>query len=157
MSRFVILTAALLMFSGSAYCQSAADSLAVLKTIESWNSGWSEGNATLAVADYAENADWTNAFGDRVVSRDSLRSTLEFIFGLDFVMAGDSGDNEYEDVTFLSPDIALIRSKLVRTGQRTGAGTVMPDRNIHHLRVVQKLNGRWQIISHLISQAQPKR
>ncbi len=141
----------------TAHSQAAADSAAVLQTLDSWNRGWAEANAALAVEAYAEDADWTNAFGTRFQGRDALEEGLEFIFGLSFVMAGDSGGNEFTDVTFLTPDVALLRSKLVRTGQRTSSGETMPDRHIHHLRVLQRRNGEWQIVSHLISQAHEKR
>lgn len=130
---------------------------AVLATLDSWNRGWAERNAELAVQDYSEDIDWTNAFGDRFQSRGELKKGLEFIFGLDFVMAGDSRGNEFEDVTFLSPDTALLRSKLVRAGQQTSIGEAMSDRHIHHLRVLQKREGSWLIVSHLISQARDKR
>ena len=136
--------------------QTDADSKAILKTLDSWNQGWAKKDAALAIQDYAENVDWTNAFGDRFQSRDDLKKGLEFIFRLDFVMAGTSGRNEFEDVTFLTPDVALLRSKLVRTGQKTSEGEKMPDRHIHHLRVLKRRDGKWQSVSHIISQSQPK-
>ena len=71
-------------------------------------------------------------------------------------MAGVSSQNEFEDVTLLTPDIALLRSKLVRTGQKTSTGEKMPDRHAHHLRVLQRRNGTWRIVSHLISQSHQK-
>jgi len=129
---------------------------AVLRTIQSWNEGWMARDAALAVADYAEDTDWTNAFGDRFQGRDELQQGLEFIFSLDFVMAGSSAGNTYEDVTFLTPEVAVIRSQLVRAGQQTDSGETMRDRHIDHLRVLQKRNGRWVIVSHLISQAKEK-
>jgi uncharacterized protein (TIGR02246 family) len=129
---------------------------AVLRTLQSWNEGWKVRDAALAVADYAEDADWTNAFGDRFQGRDELQKGLEFIFGLDFVMAGSSAGNTYEDVTFLTPEVAIIRSQLVRAGQQTNSGQTMRDRHINHLRVLQKRSGRWVIVSHLISQAKEK-
>ncbi len=130
---------------------------AVVATLDSWNRGWAEVDVELAIADYAEDCDWTNAFGDRFQGKDELREGLTFIFGLPFVMAGDSAGNEYEDVRFLAPDIALLRSQLVRAGQQTSEGTRMLDRHIHHLRVLERQDGRWRIVSHLISQAQVKR
>lgn len=129
---------------------------AVLKTLESWSEGWAKKDAAVAVADYSEDVDWTNAFGDRFQGRQALLEGLSFIFSLDFVMAGDSQGNAFEDVTFLSPDIALIRSQLVRAGQETNTGEVMNDRYINHLRVLEKRDGRWQIVSHMISQAKEK-
>ena len=118
---------------------------------------WAEKDAAVAVEDYSDDTDWTNAFGDRFQGKEELRKGLEFIFSLPFVMAGDSAGHEYDDITFLTPEIALVRSKLVRTGQQTSTGEAMPDRHIHHLRVVEKRDGRWQIVSHLISQAHQKR
>lgn len=133
-----------------------SDRAAVLATLDSWNRGWAEADASVAVMDYSEDADWTNAFGDRFQGRDALRKGLEYIFSLEFVMAGASSDNEFSDVTFLAPDIALLRSKLVRTGQEMSSGARMSDRHIHHLRVLQRRDGQWQIVSHLISQAREK-
>ncbi|MEJ8569394.1 SgcJ/EcaC family oxidoreductase [Elongatibacter sediminis] len=129
---------------------------AVLGTLESWNKGWRTKDAALAVADYAEDTDWTNAFGDRFQSRGELQKGLEVIFGLDFVMAGESAGNSYQDVTFITPEVATVRSQLVRSGQQTDSGQTMRDRHINHLRVLEKRNGRWVITSHLISQAKEK-
>ena len=137
--------------------QSDADRDAILKTFESWEQGWAQADASVAVKDYAEDTDWTNAFGDRFQGREALKDGLEFIFSLGFVMAGNSAGNEYADIEFLSPDIAMVRSKLVRSGQERSTGEKMPDRHINHLRVYQKRDGRWLIVSHMISQAQEKR
>jgi len=137
--------------------ESGSDEVAqVLATLESWNEGWRTRDAALAVSDYSDDVDWTNAFGDRFQGKEELEAGLNFIFGLDFVMAGSSGGNEYQDVTFLAPDIALLRSKLIRAGQETGTGERMKDRHVNHLRVLQKRGGRWRIVSHMISQAKEK-
>jgi uncharacterized protein (TIGR02246 family) len=147
----------LFCFSAPALAQSSADRAEILKTFDSWDQGWAERDPELAVSDYAEDADWTNAFGDRFVGKEKLLEGLTFIFSLDFVMSGTSAENEFTDITFVKPDVAIVRSKLVRTGQRTSEGDVMPDRHINHLRIYEKRDGRWQVISHLISQAHDKR
>lgn len=152
------LSASLLaVFSTSVAANSDEERAAVLATMNSWNQGWATKDAELAVRDYADDADWTNAFGDRFEGREALHEGLEFIFSLDFVMAGDSGGNEFQDVRFLTDDIALIRSKLVREGQQFRTGETRPDRHINHLRVLEKRDGQWKIVSHMISQAQEKR
>ncbi len=137
--------------------QPEPDPSEVLAVLASWEQGWAEKNVELAVQDYASDVDWTNAFGDRFQGIEALRQGLGHIFSLDFVMAGTSGTNEFEDVTFLDDDTALIRSKLVRKGQLLRSGDPMPDRHVNHLRVLERRDGRWVIVSHLISQAQPKR
>lgn len=159
LDRFRILAITILLCFAAplgAHAEDSSDRDAVLATLESWNAGWAKRDAALAVQDYAPDADWTNAFGDRFQGREALREGLEFIFSLDFVMAGDSGGNEYQDVRFLSDDIALVRSKLTRKGQQFSDGTVRPDRHINHLRVLEKRDGKWLIVSHMISQAQEK-
>jgi len=150
-----------IVFSAITACASADQSTAVerravLKALDSWKQGWKKKDATLAVADYAEDADWTNAFGDRFKNRADLLKGLEFIFNLDFVMAGNSSDDGYQEVTFLTNNVALVRSQVLRKGQLTGTGQTMRDREINHLRVLHKNDGRWLIVSHLISQAKEK-
>ena len=134
MRLFLLFT--LCFITNSAIAQSSADSIAILKTFDSWSRGWAEKNVTLAIEAYSEDIDWTNAFGSRFQGKKSLKKGLEFIFSLPFVMAGNSVGNEFTDITFLNSDIALVRSKLTRTGQQTSKGEEMPDRHINHIKGV---------------------
>jgi len=136
---------------------SEEDEALILETLESWEQGWAHLNAELAVSHYAADADWTNAFGDRYQSKEELKKALEFIFSLDFVMAGESEGHEFDDITFLSSEVAVVRSKLVRANQQTSSGQLMPDRHLNHLRVYERRSGQWLIVSHMISQAQLRR
>ncbi|WP_350291696.1 SgcJ/EcaC family oxidoreductase [uncultured Croceitalea sp.] len=132
------------------------DSKEILKTIDNWNEGWDKKDVELAISDYSKDTDWTNAFGDRMQSKSELRQLLTEIFAMDFVMNGvDNYIND--DVKFLTDDIALLRSTNIRTGQKWSDGTLMNDRYIHHLRVFQKTENKWEITNHMISQAHEKR
>ena len=128
----------------------------IVKTIDNWNDGWEAKDVNLAIKDYSENIDWTNAFGARVQSKEELRNLLEKIFAMDFVMAGE-GNYINDDVKFLTNDIALLRSTNIRKGQKWSDGSMMNDRYINHLRVYQEVNNEWKIISHMISQAHEKK
>lgn len=156
-SKYMVALCGSIFLASCATSQTNSSEQDVLATLESWNQGWAERDAELAVQDYADDIDWTNAFGDRHQGKDALLDALTFIFGLDFVMAGESEGNEYQEVRFLSEDIALIRSKLTRTGQQFRNGEVRPDRVIDHLRVLERRYGDWVIVSHLISQAEQRR
>lgn len=125
------------------------------KTIAAWDKAWEDKNLEMALQYYAEKTDWTNAFGDRVQSKEDLRKLLGFIFNMDFVMAGenDYGDNE---IIFLNDSIATVRSLNIRKNQKWPDGSKMEDRHINHLRVYEKINGDWLITNHMISQAWPK-
>lgn len=86
------------------------------ESIDAWDQAWEAKNVNGAIEYYADKTDWTNAFGDRVESKEELKELLSFIFGLDFVMAGenDYGDNE---ITFLNDSIATVRSLNIRQNQ----------------------------------------
>lgn len=134
----------------------AAASKKIIQTIDNWNEGWDKKDVELAISDYSEDTDWTNAFGDRMQSKSELRQLLTEIFVMDFVM--DGIDNYVNDeIQFLTDDIALLRSTNIRKGQKWSDGTLMKDRYIHHLRVYQKINNEWKITDHMISQAQEKK
>ncbi|MEO1654798.1 MAG: SgcJ/EcaC family oxidoreductase [Bacteroidota bacterium] len=128
---------------------------AIKQVIEDYDQGWDAKDLELVLKGYAEEVDWTNAFGDRMQGKKALKSLLETIFSLDFVM---SGQNNYQapDITFPGSDIALVRSTNIRSGQKWPDGSPMKDRVINHLRVFKKMNGQWLIIHHMISQAQEK-
>ena len=140
-----------------ALADAETDKQAILATFDAWNEGWQQRDVVRALTHYADDVDWTNAFGDRYQSRAELEQGLSFIFGLDFVMAGSSETNAYTDIRFLSDAIAVVRSKLIRSNQETSEGVVMPARRINHLRVFEKRDGQWLIVSHLIAQEQDKR
>ena len=133
----------------------SADIEEIKQTITDYDEGWDAKNIDLVLSGYAENIDWTNAFGDRVQGKAELRELLKTIFSLDFVM---SGKNNYQepDISFPSDHIALVRSTNIRTGQKWPDGRPMADRVINHLRVFQEVDGAWNIIHHMISQAHNK-
>ena len=151
------LTCAFLLSISAIAPASEVDEGLIMETLETWEQGWAHRNAEMAVSSYAEDTDWTNAFGDRFQGKEELQKGLEFIFSLDFVMAGESESHEFDDITFLSSDVAVVRSKLVRLNQKTSTGLLMPDRHINHLRVYHRRSGQWLIVSHMISQRQPRR
>lgn len=151
-----LLLQALLLLSVSCYSQDQEDEAAILQIIENQNIGWTTKDLDLSLKDVDENIDWTNAFGDRMESKEELRELLKLIYSFDFVMKGKSV-NKYNDINFLSDEIATVRSKTVVKGQEWGDGTAMKDRHNHHLRILQKKEGRWLVVSHLISQAWEKK
>ena len=146
----------LLFFSISLKAQNAGDRKQINNIISDISEGWKKKDVDLTVAHYAEDVDWTNAFGDRMQSKNDLKALLTRIYSMDFVMKGNS-KKQYDDINFLSPEIAVVRSKTIVKGQEWGDGTKMKDRNNHHLMVFQKSEGVWKIHSHLISQAWTKK
>jgi uncharacterized protein (TIGR02246 family) len=125
------------------------DSSSIMQVLANWERGWAVYDPVLTTRDYATDADFTNAFGMRRVGQDSIRALLERVFKVQTVTAGTT-QYEYHDLKFLSPEIALLRSRAIREGQQLADGT--PEiRHINHLRVFARAGEGWQIVSHLIS------
>jgi len=133
----------------------AKDAAQIIESIDAWDKAWESKDLQLAIKYYADEIDWTNAFGDRARSKEDLQKLLESIFGLNFVM---SGENNYgaNDIRFPNDSIATVRTQNIRTNQKWPDGTPMDDRIINHLRVYQNIKGKWLITDHMISQAWPK-
>ena len=129
-----------------------ARSKAVEAALQGWSEGWRTKNAQLACADYADDADWTNAFGMTERGRDAIRKKLAEVFSLPFVTAATS-DVVSQDIRFLGSDVAVVITKIRRAGQKTAGGESLGDRDTRHQRVLIHSGGKWRIVSHLIADA----
>lgn len=134
---------------------SSIEEAAINITVQDWDKAWEEKNVDLAIKHYANDTDWTNAFGARVQSKDELKELLKMIFNMNFVMAGENNYGENE-ITFINENTATVRSQNIRINQKWADGSNMEDRYINHLRVYQKIDDVWLITDHMISQAWPK-
>jgi uncharacterized protein (TIGR02246 family) len=128
------------------------DRAAIEKAVENWMAAWERKDPHLAVQDYAEDADWTNVFGVRCGSRAELEATLTQIFSSPFAMVGRD-TVVGQELRFLRPDVVLVRTRVERHGQLMPSGEPMGTRHTTHLRVFERTEAGWKIVSHLISDA----
>jgi len=131
------------------------DRQAIETIYQNWYTAWETKDYKLASQDYSDDAIWVNAFGGRCVGRAEIEATLKRVFGMSSVMAGQSATVE-KTVRFIDPDVALVTSRIERVGQKMPTGTTLPTRHTSHLRVFARSDGKWQIVSHLISDARSK-
>lgn len=129
---------------------------AIEAAIQQWNAGWKAKDAKLAAAAYSDDADWTNAFGFHKRGRAAIEAFLAEVFQLPFVMAASS-DVAEQEIRLVSDDVALVRTRVERTGQLTPDGKPLGTRHTHHLRVFARRADKWLIVSHLISDARDPR
>lgn len=150
--RPVYLIITLLLMSPAALAQSDEDRAAIDGALANWLAGWEQKDVELAVRNYSEDADFTNAFGMTRQGQDEIRDLLSEVFNFGFVMAGDT---VYAPpaLRFLTPEIALVRTSAEREGQLTAEGESLGVRRTIHLREFEKRDGEWMIVSHLISDA----
>ncbi len=127
----------------------AADEVAIIQAITNWDRGWKEFNAELATEDYADDADWTNAFGRTRKGKTAIREFLTGLFSAPEMRARTSSPSTIS-IKFVRPDVAVVSSYRETVGQKTASGREYPTRKTHDLRVFTKEKGRWVIVSHLI-------
>lgn len=148
----VVIGMALLSAVSLARVTTSSDQALIEQVIENWNRAWQTKDAKLGAQDYTDDADWTNAFGMKKKGRAEIEKILAEVFSLPFVVSGQSKTAE-QSVRFIKPDVALAVTRVERAGQRTPSGAELGTRHTSHLRVLIKSEGRWRIISHLISDA----
>jgi uncharacterized protein (TIGR02246 family) len=151
----VALLGVVLFASTRVLAQSPADEVAITAAIDRWDRAWQVKDPELATSDYSEKTYWVNAFGQRAMSRVEVEQTLREVFSLPFVVAGNSRTVGH-DLRFLNEDVAVVATKVERLGQQAPDGSELGPRHTSHLRVFQRQNGSWRIISHLISDARDR-
>lgn len=130
---------------------SKSDSLDVVSKVADWNTGWKTKDAALAAKWYANDADFTNAFGFSMIGREAIEEYLSRVFKMDFVMAGDSEQTSMK-FRYVEENSIMVISTISRKGQKLSDGSQLGDRRTTHHRLFQKFD-EWRIVAHLISDA----
>jgi len=155
MRTLVLLGAAAMLLASQAAAEPADDEAAVRAAIARWDQAWATKDAALGAQDYADDAHWVNAFGMERQGRAAIGDTLKEVFALPFVMTGQS-EPMIDTVRLLDDEVAIVESKVERRGQQLPSGEQLGMRRTSHLRVFQRRDGRWVIVSHLISDARDR-
>src|SRR5436190_18243751 len=99
---------------------------------------------------YADDADWTNAFGVRRRGRADIREFLTNLFARpQFRARAQSGPSEMS-ARFAGPDVAIVQTFAEIVGQRGPNNEELPPRKLHRLMVLTKNAGDWLIVSELV-------
>ena len=123
---------------------------AIVSLIERNVAAFRDFDADGASSTYADDADWTNAFGVRQHGRSNIRTYLSNLFARpEFRSRSQSGPAELS-VRFVRPDVAVAHRLTEVVGQRGSNGEKLPPRKIHRLIVLTKDAGNWLILSELV-------
>jgi uncharacterized protein (TIGR02246 family) len=102
---------------------------------------------------YAEDADWTNAFGTTLKGRQQIIDYLTGLFADPHFGAGQAGPPQ----VFIRPvtsDVIVVKTYIEIEGQRALDGTALPTRRNHSLKVMQRQpEGEWLIVSDIYMDA----
>ena len=125
------------------------DSISILKTINEFNEAWAAKDPVRYSAVFATDADWENAFGGHLRSRDSIRNAYQKLMS-QFSTAVETITGIH--VFCLTRDFALVDIYQTVDGQKLPkSGKIVPTRHLRMSQVYQKINGKWQIKSHRVT------
>lgn len=106
---------------------------------------------------YAEDADWTNAFGTTLKGRDAIVGYLRKLFADRRFAAGELVGEPQAQLRWVGEDVAVVKTYLEREGQRTVEGGEIPVRRNHAIKVLHRESGRWLIVTDLYMDARDER
>ena len=128
----------------------ADDKDAVTSVVERNIAAFRDFDADRVSGTYADDADWTNAFGVRRRGRADIREFLTNLFARpQFRARAQSGPSEMS-VRFAGPDVAIVQTFAEIVGQRGPNNEELPPRKLHRLMVLTKNAGEWLIVSELV-------
>ncbi len=147
-------TAALLfLWIAAAFAHPAAhpaDEVAIRTIVKHWQQMWDKFDASVLTNDYADDADWLNAFGVRIQGASKILAFMEGMVKRPNVQ-GRRTTWEEPKIRFLRADVAIASRDYQTAGHKTLDGKEMPLRRTHATWILTKDGGRWRIASQLIS------
>jgi uncharacterized protein (TIGR02246 family) len=125
------------------------DSIAIRNVINEFNDAWTAKDPVRYAAVFANDSDWENAFGGHLRSRDSIQKTYQKLMS-QFTTAEETITGI--QVFCMSPDFALVDIYQTVDGQKLPkSGKLVPTRHIRMSEVYQKINGKWQVKVHRVT------
>src|ERR1041385_4145278 len=128
----------------------AEDEAAVRAIVNHWQQSWENFDASILAGDYADDADWLNAFGVRIKGGAKIVEFVSKVVKRPNVQ-GRKTTWEEPVIRFVRPDVALATRDYRTIGHKTFDGREMPQRSTHSTWLLTKESGKWRIASQVIS------
>lgn len=128
----------------------AEDEAAIRAIVNHWQQSWENFDASVLAGDYADDADWLNAFGVRLKGSAKILDFVSTVVKRATVQGRHTTWGE-PAVRFVRPDVALAYRDYTTVGHQALNGQEMPQRNTHSTWVLTKDGGKWRIASQVIS------
>ena len=130
------------------------DATAIGQTLRTLQAAFASRNADLLREVYAEDADWTNAFGTTRSGRDAIVAYLTGLFADAHFGAGRFAGPPHVSIRPVTNDVVVAKTYVEIAGQQTADGRELPNRRNHSLKVLARQpDGRWLIVSEIYMDA----
>ncbi|HEU0223803.1 MAG TPA: SgcJ/EcaC family oxidoreductase [Steroidobacteraceae bacterium] len=129
------------------------DAQAIGALMRQFSEARQSGDAERAAAFFAEDVEWTNAFGDVVRGSDNLQKFLGWLFSQDEEGTTEGEATQYRPLStrYIGDDVAVLHGMTLSTrGEaRSGEGP----RRVHLTFVLAKQHEEWRIVHQMIMDA----
>ena len=128
----------------------AQDEAAIRSVIDHWRLAWDKFDASFLQGDYADDADWMNAYGSKNKGGPQIVASMAQLFKQPRIQSRRTTWSEPR-IRFVRSDVALAYRDYKTVGQKEPDGRESGDRNSHSMWVLVKQDGKWRIASQIIS------
>jgi uncharacterized protein (TIGR02246 family) len=135
--------------AATAQVGTAEDEATVRAIVSHWQQSWESFDASILAGDYAEEADWLNAFGVRLKGGAKIVDFVSKVVKRPAVQGRHTTWGE-PTVRFVRSDVALAYRDYATVGHKALNGQEMPQRNTHSTWLLTKDGGKWRIASQVI-------
>jgi uncharacterized protein (TIGR02246 family) len=135
--------------AATAQAGTAEDEAAIRAIVNHWQQTWEKFDASVLAGDYAEDADWLNAFGVRLTGGPKIVDFVSKVVKRPTVQGRHTTWGE-PTLRFVRPDVALAYRDYTTVGHKALNGQEMPQRSTHSTWILTKDAGRWRIASQVI-------
>lgn len=111
---------------------------------------WRDRDVNAMAAVYAPDAEWINAFGIQRRGREQIRAFVGRVLRSPQRDSVKPGVDSIISVRFPAPTVAIVHEYGEQDGQRFTTGATVGVRRTHWLLVLQKIEGAWLVVSHLV-------
>ena len=129
------------------------DEAAVGEVLLAQGSAFRELNADHLANVYADDADFTNAFGTSVHGGEKIVAYLRDLFANPNFASGKPVRPPDASIRFVGDDVAVVKTYIEREGQQTSEGEKMAVRRNHSLKVLERQDDGWRVVSELYMDA----
>jgi uncharacterized protein (TIGR02246 family) len=125
------------------------DEAAIRAIVNHWQQSWENFDASVLAGDYADDADWQNAFGVRLKGGAKIVDFVSKVVKRATVQGRHTTWHE-PTIRFVRQDVALAYRDYSTVGHKDLSGKEMPERKTHSTWALTKDGGKWHIASHVI-------
>ena len=144
MKRLLLVVLTLAFFAVPAFAKQSSDA-AIRATDQTFAAAWNRHDVKAMAATWTLDGDLVNPSGRAAKGRTAIETLMTSEHATAF--RNSTYTPGTMSIRFLDPAVAISESDTTISGVVNPDGTAVPTMNVHIIRVVQKINGKWLTVA----------